>query len=160
VLRPEERLPTRVLRRALLLRPERTALFVCVENACRSLMAEAMFNAIAPDGWHAISAGTAPAGAPNPRTEGMLREIGLSMPEHPPRPLSNEMMDEASARVTMGCLDSASCPARLKSLAVVDWGLPDPSTLDDPAFRAVRDEIRARVEALCRAIRSDDVPPA
>src|SRR5579864_7866390 len=126
----------------------RTVLFICVENACRSLMAEAMFNAIAPIGWHATSAGTSPARASNPRTTAMLREIGLSLPAHPPQPLSTEMMVGASERITMGCLDDASCPARLKSLRVADWGLPDPAALDDAGFRRVRDELRARVSTL------------
>ena len=64
--------------------PDRTVLFVCVENAARSLMAEAMFNANPPAGWRATSAGTQPAAAPNPRTGPMLREVGLELPPHPP----------------------------------------------------------------------------
>lgn len=132
----------------------RTVLFVCVENACRSLMAEAMFNAIAPPGWMATSAGTAPARAPNPRTGAMLEEIGLSIPTHSPQSLTSERMVDASVRITMGCLDDASCPARLKSLGVVDWGLPDPAKLDDAGFRRVRDELQARVAALARELRS------
>ena len=72
------RLPPRLL-------PERVSsirrvLFVCVENAARSLMAEAIFNAHAPEGWVAESAGTRPTACPNPRTGGCLTEIGLSLP--------------------------------------------------------------------------------
>ncbi len=51
-------------------------LYICVETACRALMAEAIFNAKLPRGWRAISAGTQPAGLPNPRTARMLPEIG------------------------------------------------------------------------------------
>ena len=127
-------------------------LFICVENACRSLMAEAIFNANPPPGWHARSAGTLPAAKPNPRVPMMLEEIGLSVPDHPPRLLTNEMMTDASIRVTMGCLDSASCPARLRSMEVVDWALPDPARLDDIGFRGVRDSIRDRVNQLVREI--------
>lgn len=129
-------------------------LFICVENACRSLMAEAIFNANPPPGWTASSAGTQPAAQPNPRVPRMLKEIGLSVPDHPPRLLSNEMMTDAAIRVTMGCLDSASCPARLKSMEVIDWALPDPARLDDAGFRGVRDSIRERIEKLVREITS------
>jgi protein-tyrosine-phosphatase len=128
--------------------PTRTVLFVCVENAARSLMAEAIFNARAPSGWRAVSAGTRPAAAANPRTGPMLAEIGLALPPHPPRALTPEMTDSATFRVTMGCLDDASCPARLKTLDLRDWGLRDPAKLDDAGFRAVRDEVVRRVEGL------------
>lgn len=116
-------------------------LFVCVENGCRSVMAEAIFNADPPEGWVAHSAGTRPAAEVNPRTEPMLREIGLRLPPHPPTLLTVEMMDTASERVTLGCLDDAACPAHLKEHAVRDWALPDPTALDDADFRRVRDQI-------------------
>ena len=131
---------------------EKTVLFICVENACRSLMAEAMFNWNPTNGWRAISAGTQPATAPNPRTEGMLHEIGLELPSHPPQLLTDEMMATSNVIVTMGCLDSASCPAKLKVIEVRDWALPDPSTLDDVGFRQVRRELQARVEGLRREL--------
>jgi arsenate-mycothiol transferase len=136
--------------------PERSVLFICIENACRSLMAEAMFNASPPPGWHATSAGTAPSSAPNPRTASMLAEIGLGLPDHPPRLLTRERMESADLRVTMGCLDDASCPAHLKELELRDWGLRDPSKLDDPGFREVRDEILQRVGRLRLEISLND----
>ena len=138
----------------------RTVLFVCVENACRSLMAESMFNAIRPAGWIAISAGTFPAGAQNPRTESMLNEIGLRSPGHPPQVLTSEMMEQATLHITMGCLDDASCPARLKELEYRDWGLPDPAPLDDVGFREIRERLRKHVEALARELRGNDDQPS
>ncbi|HYA70103.1 MAG TPA: low molecular weight phosphatase family protein [Thermoplasmata archaeon] len=132
--------------------PERTVLFICVENACRSLMAEAMFNWNPASGWRALSAGTQPAAAPNPRTEGMLREIGLEMPSHRPQLLTDEMMAISKVIVTMGCLDSASCPAKLKAIEVRDWALPDPEKLDDAGFRQVRRDLQAHVEGLRREL--------
>jgi arsenate reductase len=129
-----------------------TVLFICVENACRSLMAEAMFNRNPATGWRAISAGTQPAEAPNPRTEGMLREIGLELPSHPPQLLTDEMMTTSRVIVTMGCLDSASCPAKLKVIEVRDWALPDPAKLDDAGFRQVRRDLQGRVEGLRREL--------
>ena len=134
----------------------RLVLFVCVENSCRSLMAEAMFNASPPRGWRAVSAGTLPAPAPNPRTGRMLEEIGLALPDHPPQLLTNDMMTEADRRITMGCLDSTSCPARLKSLEVTEWALPDPAKHDDEGFRNVREEIRRRVEGLAQELAAQD----
>lgn len=128
--------------------PVRTVLFVCVENACRSLMAEAIFNARAPEGWKATSAGTRPAASPNPRTGPMLREIGLDLPPHPPKELNRAMVDGSALSITMGCLDDASCPAYLATPPPEDWALPDPATLDDDGFRRVREEIQRRVERL------------
>lgn len=126
----------------------RTVLFVCVENAGRSLMAEAIFNATAPAGWVAASAGTQPAAAANPRTREVLQEIGLELPDHPPQLLSTAMVDRAEMRITMGCLDQPSCPASLRGSVSEDWALPDPSRLDDAGFRRVRDEIVRRVSRL------------
>lgn len=128
--------------------PAKVVLFICVGNSGRSLMAEAMFNANPPEGWVAISAGTSPATAANPRTGPMLRELGLELPRHPPQLLTPEMMDQARVRVTMGCLDDASCPARLKSLELRDWALPDPGPLEDDGFRQVRDRIAGLVKGL------------
>ncbi|MCI4372979.1 MAG: low molecular weight phosphatase family protein [Thermoplasmata archaeon] len=127
---------------------DKVVLFICVENACRSLMAEAVFNANPPPGWRAVSAGTSPAAEANPRTKGMLEELGLSLPDHPPQALSNETMDTAEVRVTMGCLDDANCPAHLKALELRDWILPDPTKLDDAGFRKVRDQIVANARGL------------
>lgn len=126
----------------------RMVLFVCVENAARSLMAEAIFNADPPAGWRAASAGTEPARSANPRTASMLAEIGLELPAHPPRRLTQDDLERSSVRITMGCLDRQNCPARLKAVDPTDWALPDPTELDDAGFRGVRDEIRRRVAAL------------
>jgi arsenate reductase (thioredoxin) len=131
---------------------EKLVLFVCVENAGRSLMAEAIFNANPSPGWRATSAGTDPAGAANPRTKHMLEEIGFQLPDHLPQLLSDELMDQAQVRITMGCLEDASCPTHLKTLELRDWNLPDPTKLDDAGFRDVRNQIRTRVEGLRREL--------
>ncbi|MGP8078406.1 MAG: low molecular weight phosphatase family protein [Thermoplasmata archaeon] len=126
----------------------KTVLFICIENSCRSLMAEAMFNSNPPAGWTAISAGTIPAASANPRTAPMLRELGLDVPTHTPQLLTPEMMELAQIRVTMGCLDDASCPARLKTLELRDWALPDPAGLNDDGFRQIRDRLAGLVKGL------------
>jgi hypothetical protein len=64
------------------------------------------------------------------------------------------MMDDAKSRVTMGCLDDASCSVRLKTLKVTDGGLLDPAELDEAGFRKVRDELRDRVAGLIQALKS------
>jgi arsenate reductase len=130
------------------LMPERWVLFVCVENSCRSLMAEAMFNAGPPSGWRSTSAGTRPAARVNPRTASMLREVGLELPPHPPQLLTPALLDRARRTVTMGCLSDASCPARLTATAPTDWALADPTTLDDEGFRLVRRELTRLVADL------------
>jgi arsenate reductase len=132
--------------------PERKVLFVCVENACRSLMAEAFFAREPPKGWSARSAGTEPAPSPNPRTAPMLSEVGLSMPAHPPLRLTEEMVREADRVILMGCLDRPSCPAFLYRRVDEDWDLPDPGLLPDEGFRSVRDEIGRRVGELVRRL--------
>lgn len=153
LLRPEE-LPAGLLQ-GLLNRVTRTVLFVCVQNAARSLMAEAIFNADPPPGWVASSAGTEPASGPNPRTARILGEVGLSPPGHPPQLLTPDLIDRSSVRITMGCLDRESCPARRKATELTDWSLPDPAVLDDEGFRKVRDEIRRRVGLLRRSLLSE-----
>jgi arsenate reductase len=137
---------------------ERQVLFICVENACRSLMAEAIFNANPPLGWTAVSAGTRPAPVPNPRTGPMLQEIGLEPPSHPPQLLTKEMAERSWIRITMGCLDDASCPVHLKSLELRDWALPDPARLDDPGFRAVRAQLVDRINDLRTELSRTDGP--
>jgi arsenate reductase (thioredoxin) len=128
--------------------PEKTVLFVCVENAGRSLIAEAVFNANPPPGWRAISGGTRPAAHPHPRTGRMLEELGLGLPNHPPQLATPEMIERSDVRITMGCLDDANCPTNLKTLKMIDWALPDPTGLDDAGARSVRDEIRQRIQGL------------
>lgn len=86
----------------------------------------------------------------------MLRQIGLELPNHPPQLLTPQMIEESKIRVTMGCLDDAACPARLKELEYRDWGLPDPGKLDDAGFREVRDKLRQQVEGLVREIRLNE----
>jgi len=116
-------------------------------------MAEAIFNAIAPEGWRARSAGTEPAAAPNPRTGPMLAELGLRSPAHPPRRLTSRQMGRADRVVTMGCIDRSACPAVRFPESTVDWGLADPGPLDDEGFRAIRDRICALTLALRTELR-------
>lgn len=120
-------------------------LFVCVHNAGRSVMAEAFARAIGLD---AASAGTVPQEAPHPEVVEAMREIGVDIASHRGRMLSDDLIAWADRVVTMGCsVDDEACPA-IRLREVEDWGLPDPKGRARDDVRAIRDEIRARVEAL------------
>jgi len=128
--------------------PEKIVLFVCVHNAGRSLMAEALFNSDPPAGWRAISGGTSPADHAHPATKRLLEEIGLELPPHPPQLATPEQIEQSNVRITMGCLDDAACPSNLKTLKMTDWALADPAQLDEDGARKIRDQIRDRVRGL------------
>jgi arsenate reductase (thioredoxin) len=117
-------------------------LFVCVENSGRSQMAEAFARAL---GIEASSAGSKPSGEINPRTTQVMAEKGISLVGQRSKSLDEIPQGEWDYVVTMGCGDACPwVPARRRE----DWDLPDPKTLDDAGFRAVRDQIEARVRKL------------
>jgi protein-tyrosine-phosphatase len=119
-------------------------LFVCVENANRSQMAEAFARIHGGDGVEARSAGSRPSGQLNPKAIRFMGELGYDLSTHASKSL-DDIDGEFDAVVTMGCGDSCPwVPARLRE----DWALPDPRNMDDEGYRAVRDEISARVRAL------------
>lgn len=124
--------------------PGRRVLFVCVENANRSQMAEAFARIHGGVAVDALSAGSKPSGAINPKAVRFMSELGYDLSTHGSKSL-DEIDGEFDAVVTMGCGDS--CPWVRANLRE-DWSLPDPKHLDDDGYRAVRDEIGARVRAL------------
>ena len=123
-------------------------LFVCVHNAGRSVMAEALFNELAAGRAQASSAGTIPGGAPHPVVVEAMREVGLDVAGHRGRLLTDDMVRSADRVITMGCaVDEQACPA-VRYANVEDWGLPDPKGQPIERVREIRDEIRRRVEVL------------
>ena len=119
-------------------------LFVCIENANRSQMAEAFARMHGGDGVEALSAGSKPSGVINPKAVRFMAERGVDLAAHGSKSL-DEVSGEFDAVVTMGCGDDCPwVPARRRE----DWALPDPKHMDDDGYRAVRDEIEARVRAL------------
>ena len=120
-------------------------LFVCVENSCRSQMAEGFARAIGGVGVNAQSAGSRPSGEVNRRAIAFMREEEIDISEH----MSKSIDDLPSLKwdyiVTMGCGDA--CPT-LPAKHRLDWDLPDPKHLDDDGFREVRDRIRREVATL------------
>lgn len=124
-----------------------SVLFVCIHNAGRSQIAEALFNAYAGGNAVAISAGTEPVKALNLAVVASMREAGYDLGGHHPKQLSDEMIDQADRVITMGCMDDPACPA---VLAQEDWGIDDPAGAAVPKVREIRDEIARRVRALLR----------
>ena len=119
-------------------------LFVCVENSNRSQMAEAFARIHGGDQVEALSAGSKPSGQINPKAVRFMSELGYDLTRHSSKSL-DQVDGEFDAVVTMGCGDNCPwIPARRRE----DWGLPDPKHMDDEGYRAVRDEISARVRAL------------
>ncbi|GIK77872.1 MAG: arsenate reductase [Actinomycetes bacterium] len=121
------------------------ALFVCLHNAGRSQMSEALF-ARAADGRHeGRSAGTTPGEQVHPEVVEVMREIGIDLADRKPKRLEREMAEWADVVVTMGCGDE--CPF-IPGKRYLDWELEDPKGQSLDAVRATRDEISQRIEAL------------
>ncbi len=119
-------------------------LFVCVENSNRSQMAEAFAHMHGGSNVDAQSAGSAPSGIINPKAIRFMSELDYDLTTHASKSL-DEIEGEFDAVITMGCGDNCPwVPAKLRE----DWGLPDPKHMDDDGYRAVRDEISARVKNL------------
>ncbi len=122
-------------------------LFVCVHNSGRSKMAEAFFNQMAQGrDMSAQSAGTQPGAGVNPTVVEAMREIGIDLSASKPSQLTPEMARSADRVITMGCGVAESCPAGF--LITEDWGLDDPAGQPVEKVRAIRDQVKERVQAL------------
>jgi arsenate reductase len=120
-------------------------LFVCLHNAGRSQMSEALFTRAAGERHTAASAGTAPAGRVHPAVVEATREVGIDLSGRRPRLLTRELAEKADVVVTMGCGDE--CPY-IPGKRYIDWELPDPAGRPIEEVRATRDDIAGRVEQL------------
>jgi arsenate reductase len=124
-------------------------LFVCVQNAGRSQIAEAFFR-LAADGRHAArSAGTRPAERVHQGVVDAMREVGVDLSGRKPRRLARDDAEWADVVVTMGCGDE--CPL-VPGTRYVDWELEDPAGKSANEVRAIRDEIHRRVDTLLRGL--------
>lgn len=130
----------------------KTILFVCVHNAGRSQMAEALVNHRAKERGLAVqgqSAGTVGGKALNPVAVQAMEEIGISMAGQSPKLLDQPTADAADRIISMGCgVDADACPARF--ILTEDWGLDDPAGQPIERVREIRDQIDGRVDALLR----------
>lgn len=123
-------------------------LFVCVENAGRSQMAEAFARKY---GLSAESAGTQPPKQVNPIVVTAMQEKGIDLSSRRPKLLTNEMIERASLVVTMGCSVESVCPAPMLARMqkkLVDWDLEDPKGKSIEDVRRIRDEIERKVRQL------------
>ena len=126
-------------------RARNSILFVCVENAGRSQMAQAFAQ---KHGIKAASAGTVPASRVNPIVVQAMEEKGIDVSQSAPKMLTNVMIDDASLVVTMGCSVEEVCPRPMLAKMqkkLIDWNLTDPKGKSLEEVRKIRDEIEARV---------------
>ena len=122
-----------------------SVLFVCLHNAGRSQMSQALFERAANGRHHALSAGTTPAEHVHPEVVEVMRELGIEVADRRPQLLTRELAEQADVIVTMGCGDE--CPY-VPGKRYVDWDLPDPKGRPLDEVRATRDEIGRRVSTL------------
>ena len=131
---------------------ENVILFVCVENAGRSQIAEGFFNQkYAPKGYSAISAGTRPASQINPLVVQVMKEVGIEISNQKPKIITEDMIKSSEKSVNMGCIDKAECPILFIN-NIVDWGIEDPKGKPIEKVREIRDEIERRVKEIAQSL--------
>ena len=121
----------------------KTVLFVCVENACRSQLAEAISNHFFPDRLKAFSAGSSPGKEVNPRAIRSLNSMGIN---HKGKTKSISQLEEKKYDyiVGMGCGDA--CPI-IPGAQILEWSIPDPKLFESKKFNKVRDMIKEKIES-------------
>ena len=122
-------------------------LFVCVENAGRSQIAEGFFKKLAPSECEGISAGTIPVSEINPLAVQAMKEIDIDISDNKSKLITNEMIEESDSVVNMGCMDKESCPALFVE-DVTDWDIEDPKGKSIEEIRKIRDTIETKVKKL------------
>jgi arsenate reductase len=122
-----------------------TVLFVCLHNAGRSQMSQALFEQAAAGRHQALSAGTTPGERVHPEVVEVMRGLGIDLGDRTPKLLTRELAEQADIVITMGCGDQ--CPY-IPGKRYLDWDLPDPKGRPIDEVRAIRDEIAARVNQL------------
>ena len=122
-------------------------LFVCVENAGRSQMAEAFAKTYGKGKVEAKSAGTMPAKEVNSVVVQVMQEKGIALSANKPKLITNETVKEADMIIVMGCSAQGFCPAPLLN-KVIDWGIEDPKDKPIEKVREIRDEIEGKVQKL------------
>lgn len=140
-----DRLTALAQSRGLIAKSVPEILYVCVQNSGRSQMAAALTRHLGGDRVHVRSAGSQPAAGLLPAVVTVLEEVGITVGDEFPKPLTDDVVRAADAVVTMGCGDA--CPL-YPGKRYLDWQLNDPADLDLEGVRAVRDEIRAHVDQL------------
>ena len=122
-------------------------LFVCVENAGRSQMAEGFFKKLAPDDYEAISAGTKPAASINPLAVQVMKEVDIDISQNKSKLITNEMVSDSNNVINMGCMDKEACPALFVE-DVSDWNIHDPTGKPIEEVRKIRNSIQIKIKEL------------
>ena len=137
-------------------RSDKSVLFVCVENAGRSQMAEGFFRRYAPKGFMTLSAGTKPSGDINPLAIEVMREVGIDISNQKSKDITEDMMRNSAKIVNMGCMDNSFCPT-LFIPNVIDWGIEDPKGKPIEKVRKIRDDIDRKVRLLATELAKDSI---
>lgn len=135
------------------LKSEKIILFVCIENAGRSQMAEGFFNKSAPEGYRALSAGTKPVSQINPVVIDVMKEIDIDISNQKSKEITEDMMRNSFKTVNMGCMDKESCPT-LFLPNVLDWNLENPKGKPIEKVREIRDEVEQRVKEFVAGLKT------
>jgi protein-tyrosine-phosphatase len=130
---------------------DKTILFLCVENAGRSQMAEGFFKKYASNGFKAQSAGTKTVSQINPIVVEAMKEVGIDISKQKSNELTDEMITNSPHIVNMGCMDKSFCPTIFLP-KVIEWNLDDPKGKSIEKVREIRDEIEKRVKELVAEI--------
>ena len=130
-------------------KPKTSLLFVCIENSCRSQMAEGFARALGGDKIEAYSAGSRPSGIVNPEAIAAMKEIGIDISQQSSKGFKDLPRQDFDYVVTMGCQDICPFFPAKQELA---WDIPDPKGRDSEVFREIRDMIKAQVKTLLTKI--------
>jgi arsenate reductase len=128
-------------------------LFLCTGNSCRSILGEATFNHLAPEGWHALSAGSKPAGYVHPRSLALLAREGISTEGYYSKSWDDLPVTPDIVITVCGSAAGEACPAYLGPVLRAHWGVEDPAHATgtdeeiDTAFVQAYSTLRARIEA-------------
>jgi arsenate reductase (thioredoxin) len=122
-----------------------SVLFVCLHNAGRSQISQALFERAAAGRHTALSAGTTPAEHVHPEVVEIMQELGIDISARQPQILTHELAEWADVVVTMGCGDA--CPY-IPGKRYIDWNLSDPKGRPLDEVRAIRDDIAHRIDSL------------
>ncbi len=125
-------------------------LFVCVENAGRSQMAEGFFREYAQK-FEVVSAGTEPESKLNPVVVDAMKEVGIDITNQKPKLFSNDMIENSIKTVNMGCVDRETCPS-LFVKDVLDWDIADPKGKTIEEVRKIRNQIKSNVLKLIKKL--------
>ena len=129
-------------------------LFLCTGNSCRSILAEATFNHLAPPDWRAVSAGSKPTGQVHPRSLALLAREGIDTRGYHSKSWENLPVTSDIVITVCGSAANETCPVYLGPVLRTHWGVDDPAHVTgteaqiDAAFEKAYRTLRARIEAL------------